>query len=88
MEGSNMSHFSFMHCGEKEVNLAQCSEHKKVQTLLPISGRMLQPAALRQRHSLLSTAPWSPSVSGTKAGQHNLQSRSENTYLGQAGRGG
>lgn len=40
MEGSNMSHSSFIHDGEKELNLPQRSQHKRVQTL--ISSQFLQ----------------------------------------------
>lgn len=39
--------------------------------LLPVSA-LLQPPALRQRLSLLSTALWTTSVSGTEAGQQDL----------------
>lgn len=72
MEGSNMSHFSFMHYGEKENTSAVFSAQKGSSShLLPIFA-MLQPPALSQKHSPHSTTQWKTSLTGTKAGQHNL----------------
>lgn len=54
MEGSNMSHFSFTHCGEKEVNLPQCSQHKRVQALI-FSPFLQRPSHLPSARSTLYT---------------------------------